>query len=394
MPTIDVDRALQLIDEGVIGAGMIPKVECCVDALRGGVRKTHVIDGRVKHAVLLEIFTKRGRRHRGRAHDRDGPQARRDGDGAPESRGADFLACSPPNRMTTTKEIIELSDRICSASMRGRRSRSCAAGDAGCGMATARSTSTSSPAPCGALGHAHPASPRRSPSRRRRCCTSPTSTTASRRRGWRSGSCERSFADRAFFCNSGAEANEAAIKLARKYGARARRGALRDRHRDCSSFHGRTLATITATGQEKYARGFQPLPEGFRYVPYDDIAGPARPPSATRTMRRHARAGAGRGRRRRARAGLPARRARALRSSAGCCSSSTRCRRAWGALGRSFGYEHCGVTPDVMTLARGWATASPSAPCWPRRGSPRPSSSARHGSTFGGNPLACAAASR
>jgi acetylglutamate kinase len=60
MPTLDVDRAAQLIREGVISEGMIPKVECCIEALRGGARKTHIIDGRVRHALLLEIFTREG----------------------------------------------------------------------------------------------------------------------------------------------------------------------------------------------------------------------------------------------------------------------------------------------------------------------------------------------
>jgi acetylglutamate kinase len=60
MPTVDMDRAEQLIRDGVISAGMIPKVECCIEALRGGARKTHIIDGRVRHAVLLEIFTHQG----------------------------------------------------------------------------------------------------------------------------------------------------------------------------------------------------------------------------------------------------------------------------------------------------------------------------------------------
>ncbi len=60
LATIETERALQMIAEGVIGSGMIPKVHCCIDALRGGVRKTHIIDGRVKHALLLEIFTKEG----------------------------------------------------------------------------------------------------------------------------------------------------------------------------------------------------------------------------------------------------------------------------------------------------------------------------------------------
>ncbi|MFN8625739.1 MAG: acetylglutamate kinase [Candidatus Binatia bacterium] len=60
MSTLDMDHAAQLIRDGVISAGMIPKVECCIDALRGGAKKTHIIDGRLRHAVLLEIFTKEG----------------------------------------------------------------------------------------------------------------------------------------------------------------------------------------------------------------------------------------------------------------------------------------------------------------------------------------------
>lgn len=60
IPTLEIERAVQLIRDGVIGAGMIPKVECCIEALRGGTRKTHIIDGRVRHAVLLEIFTTEG----------------------------------------------------------------------------------------------------------------------------------------------------------------------------------------------------------------------------------------------------------------------------------------------------------------------------------------------
>ncbi len=60
LSTVDIERAAQLIREGVIGEGMIPKVECCIEALRGGARKTHIIDGRVRHAVLLEIFTREG----------------------------------------------------------------------------------------------------------------------------------------------------------------------------------------------------------------------------------------------------------------------------------------------------------------------------------------------
>src|ERR1044071_1780070 len=82
--------------------------------------------------------------------------------------------------------------------------------------------------------------------------------------------CRHSFADRAFFCNSGAEANEAAIKLARRYGLEKRGGKFEilSTH---NSFHGRTLATLTATGQEKIRAGYDPLPVGFRQVPYNDL---------------------------------------------------------------------------------------------------------------------------
>src|SRR5215470_7471302 len=83
--------------------------------------------------------------------------------------------------------------------------------------------------------------------------------------------CGESFADRVFLCNSGAEANEAAIKLARKFGAEYGDGRF-EVITALGSFHGRTIATITATGQEKVRRGFQPLPDGFRYAAYDDIA--------------------------------------------------------------------------------------------------------------------------
>ncbi|MDP2724697.1 MAG: acetylornithine/succinylornithine family transaminase, partial [Syntrophales bacterium] len=79
-----------------------------------------------------------------------------------------------------------------------------------------------------------------------------------------------SFADRVFFCNSGAEANEAAIKLARKYSHDNAGGNKYELITMLNSFHGRTLATVAATGQEKFHKGFEPLPEGFRFVPFND----------------------------------------------------------------------------------------------------------------------------
>src|SRR6185436_19123437 len=83
--------------------------------------------------------------------------------------------------------------------------------------------------------------------------------------------CNNSFADKVFFCNSGAEANEAAIKLARKFGSDKRDGRY-EIITTLGSFHGRTMATISATGQEKIRQGFAPTLEGFRYVPFGDLA--------------------------------------------------------------------------------------------------------------------------
>jgi succinylornithine aminotransferase len=106
---------------------------------------------------------------------------------------------------------------------------------------------------------------------------------------------EATFADRAFFCNSGAEANEAALKLARKY-AHTKFGPHKSRIVSClSSFHGRTLFTVSVGGQPKYTEGFEPLPQEINHIPYNDIE--RRAPPSRRRRRRDRRADPGRGRR-------------------------------------------------------------------------------------------------
>ena len=138
---------------------------------------------------------------------------------------------------------------------------------------------------------------------------------------------------RAFFCNSGAEANEAAIKLARRH-AHFTYGAARHVIITAeASFHGRTFAALTATGQPKYREGFEPLVPGFRYVPYGDLAA-LDGRRHRRCLRRAARADPGRERRARAPARVPGRRREALRRPRGAARVSTRCRPASGARGR------------------------------------------------------------
>ena len=200
--------------------------------------------------------------------------------------------------------------------------------------------------------------------------------------------CRHSFAERVFLCNSGAEANEAALKLARRWGA-DRGGGRYDILSTTGSFHGRTFATLTATGQEKYQRGFQPLLPGIRLVPYDDLAAMA---AAVRdeTVAILVEPIQGEG-------GvvvprpdyLPGLRELADRRNLLLILDEVQC--GLGRTGRLFAYEHTGITPDIMTLAKALGGGVPiGAMCTTERIAAAFTPGA-HGTTFGGNPVACAA---
>lgn len=198
--------------------------------------------------------------------------------------------------------------------------------------------------------------------------------------------------DNVFFSNSGAEANEAAIKLARKLG--------NERGLACpkiivteGAFHGRTLATLTATGNPKVQQGFAPLPEGFLRVPYNDVAaieqlidthndivailvepvqgeGGIRIPDADY---------------------LP--RLRNLCDQQDWLLMLDEIQTANGRSGKLFAYQHCdGLLPDVVTTAKGLGNGVPIGACLARGKAAELFSAGSHGSTFGGNPLACRAA--
>lgn len=200
--------------------------------------------------------------------------------------------------------------------------------------------------------------------------------------------CAHSFADRVFFCNSGAEANEAAIKLARKFGADFGDGRF-EIITAIGSFHGRTIATITATGQEKVRRGFQPLPEGFRYVPYNDVDSLA---SAVgdRTIAVMLEPMLGEG-------GVLApassylRQVRELCDQRGLLLILDEVQTGMGRLGRLFGYELSGITPDIVTLGKGIANGVPLGAMLATERVAQAFGVGAHGTTFGGNALACAA---
>ena len=202
--------------------------------------------------------------------------------------------------------------------------------------------------------------------------------------------CTRSFADRAFFCNSGAEANEAAIKLARKY-SRERHGV--DRFEiitALSSFHGRTMATVSATGQEKVQKFFDPLLHGFRHVPFNDVAALARAitPNTCAVMLEPIQGEGG--------VNVPDpgyfREVRRLCDEHKLLLIFDEVQVGMGRTGTLFAYEHFGVTPDIMTLAKALAGGAPIGTMLAREQYAAAFTPGTHGSTFGGNPLVTAAA--
>ena len=158
------------------------------------------------------------------------------------------------------------------------------------------------------------------------------------------------------------------------------------------SFHGRTLATLTATGQPAKHGPFEPLPEGFVHVPYDDLAALDGALEAAGGGRRPARADPGRGRGGGAVVGLPGRGAGRCAPSAGSCSSSTRSRPASGGPGEWFAFQAAHLRPDVVTMAKALGNGMPVGACWATAEVAAAFGPGDHGSTFGGQPLAMAAA--
>jgi len=199
---------------------------------------------------------------------------------------------------------------------------------------------------------------------------------------------ELSFPSRVFLCNSGAEANEAAIKIARKWGAHNRNGAFQI-ITTLGSFHGRTLATITAGGQPKYSDPFKPLPDGFVHVPYNDLDA-IKAATGAQTVAVMLEPVMGE-------IGIVPSKPGYLAGVRKWCDENglllilDEVQTGLGRTGRWFAHQHHGITPDVMTLAKGLGGGVPIGACLaaPNADVFEPGD---HGSTFGGNPLACVAA--
>jgi acetylornithine/N-succinyldiaminopimelate aminotransferase len=199
---------------------------------------------------------------------------------------------------------------------------------------------------------------------------------------------EATFADVAFFANSGAEANEAAIKMARKYHAA---GGCPERYRIITfegAFHGRTLATIAAGGQQKYIEGFGPKVEGFDQVPVGDFAALEAMigPETAALMIEPIQGEGGL----RVIPGETLRRLRALCDAQGLLLIMDEVQTGVGRTGRFFAHEWSGVTPDIMSAAKGIGGGFPLGVCLATAEAARGMTAGTHGTTFGGNPLAMA----
>ncbi len=196
--------------------------------------------------------------------------------------------------------------------------------------------------------------------------------------------------DKVFFSNSGAEANEAAIKLARLHGHNQGIEEPTIIVMD-HSFHGRTLATLSATGNRKVQAGFEPLVKGFVRAPYDDV-------EALETIAKHNKnvvavlvepiQGEGG-------VHVPGdnylKEVRRLCDENGWLMMLDEIQTGMGRTGKMFAFQHHGITPDVMTLAKGLGNGVPIGACVARGAAAELFQPGHHGSTFGGNPLACAA---
>ena len=190
-----------------------------------------------------------------------------------------------------------------------------------------------------------------------------------------------------FFCNSGAEANEAALKLARKFGGRGRHVVVSA----LGSFHGRTLATLAATGQPAKHEPFQPMPDGFRHVPFNDLASleAAVDPTVAAVLLEPVQGEGG---------VVPAdgdylRAVRRLCDERGLLLIMDEVQTGFGRTGEWFGFQHAGVAPDVVTMAKAMGNGFPVGACWARReiaGVFRPGD---HGSTYSGTAIATAVVS-
>ena len=363
IPVIHTADALQLIESGVINGGMLPKVTCCIDAIRWGVHRVFIIDGRVPHAILIEMLTNEG-------------------------IGTMFVAGQGGKQMNIPQldntYIANTYARFPVTIARGKGSLVWDADDkVYIDMATGIAVNS--------FGIADPAWIR---AVTEQLCTvqhasnlyytAPDAQLAQLL-------CEKTGMKKVFFSNSGAEANECAIKAARKYAADHKGPEYSTIITLKNSFHGRTITTLAATGQDVFHHDFLPLTEGFAYAEannLDDLKAQVAAHKCAAIMMEVVQGEGG---------VIPltqdfVKGAARLAAEQDLLLICDEVQIGNGRSGKLYGYMHYGITPDIVSTAKGLGGGLPLGATLLGEKVQDVLTPGSHGSTFGGNPVCCAGA--
>jgi len=375
LPHLDSSDVERLIAEGVINGGMIPKVRACLEALRGA-RMAAILDGRtagalsdlLKDAVAGTIVTDRHHATEAPSTGDDDTPLTRDLGGEAAVAAREAHAYMHTFRREPLVLVRGRGTRVWDET--GRRYLDLVAGIA-----------------VNVLGHAHPAVATAIARQARTLIHTSNLYYTLPQLELAEMLLDLTGMEGVFFTNSGAEANEAAIKIARKWGKRYKDGAYEIVCAE-NSFHGRTLATVAATGKRRYQEPFEPMPAGFVHVPFNDLAaldGAIGPRTAAVLLEPIQ----GEGGVYPAAPGYLA----AVRRLCDERQALLMLDEVQTGIGRTGTFLACqgeGVVPDVVTLAKGLGGGTPLGAAL-ARGTANVFEPGDHGSTLGGNPLACAA---
>lgn len=371
IPTLPIAAVEPLKKSGVISQGMLPKVDSAIQALQKGTQRVHFIDARIPHSILLEIFTDQGIGTEIVLNPKQEPSVDRPVESDPLTLHESYLIKTyppPPLTLVRGSGSYVWDDQ-------GRRYL-----DFSTGIAT------------NTLGHSHPDWIYKI-SQQAEALAHCSNLYNHRNQGVLAQRLvQRAGPGRLFFCNSGAEANEGLIKLARLHGVRQTGEQGRRFKILCAenAFHGRTFGGMSATHQQKIQNGFYPMLEGFAFGRFNDPQSFADLiDDQTAAIMLETIQGEG---------GIHVAEAPFLRKIRALCDAhgllfildEVQC--GIGRTGTFFAYEHSGVCPDAVGMAKGLGGGFPIGALWVTEKYADLFTPGSHGSTFGGSPLACAAA--
>jgi len=379
---LDAEAARGMLDTDQLAGGMIPKLEASLAAIQGGVESAHIVGTSDPDGLLIELLTDAGIGTMIRAEAPDG-SAGVEPSHAPASADA-------PKTFPDSESVLRGSAELLFGNyVRAPVSFSHGRGTHLWDLDGKRYLDFVGGIAVSSLGHAHPAltgAIREQAGRYLHVSNLyhiPEQVEAARLLTEQSG------LERAFFCNSGAEAVETAIKLARKW-KRERGSEAPEIVTMEESFHGRTMGALAATGVERYRQDFEPLPPGFRTVPFNDLeaAAAAIGPETCAVLVEPIQGEGG---------VIPAtpdylRGLRELTADSKVLLILDEVQTGIGRTGRWFGFQGYGILPDIVTLAKGLGGGVPVGAVLATAEVAETLVPGDHGSTFGGNPLACAAA--